>query len=557
MKRHASPTFTLLLVIVSLSLSASTVFSRTYEVGSCSTCNCFLGNCATLDSALVYVQDGDRIHMSAGTYVAPSGGWHITKSIELFGDGAGDKAGGATRLMPNAPGGTPAGAVIVLEPNTVSGSADLENVNIHDLQLLGQTNRPTSAISGQYGITWQQSGGKSIEDLRLSRLYIGNMGDDGINLKGVGSTFVVVADINDVEVMDCLGDGIELYQCTATNLIGDDFHRCDLTGGNIGGCEGIRIIGSTFEDNDLASPNQGKAMLQVDSSHGFVVQGCHFEQFDHGAALAIRVDNDLGGYIGSCLFSNPTATTSRGIWLSDSGTNPANPVTGIVIGPNAWQLVDTLVTCSNSDSIRSCTVFPQSVWTSTGVASRIQIPEAVDRGNVIYAATSSTSSLTAGVALPRLSATKRDAMTAVGSGGTRREGLLIYDNTARRMEHWDGRKWLAENASVFGADTNFTSRGSDIASTNLLLNPVAGFYRVTIYGDTQTTLSNNGESINLTWTDEHGSRTNTYTLPKQPTGLPVQVAVPVYLNSGNVSFSTTGNLSSGTYALHIRVEAMP
>src|SRR5262245_35712138 len=57
-----------------------------------------------LDSALVYVKNGDRIHLSAGTHMAPQYGWKIRRSIELFGDGIGEYAtvgdDGGTRLLP-------------------------------------------------------------------------------------------------------------------------------------------------------------------------------------------------------------------------------------------------------------------------------------------------------------------------------------------------------------------------------------------------------------------------------------------------------------------------
>ena len=421
---------------------ASAVMARTIEVPRCATGNCPNGvnEYSTIDSALIAAQDGDRIHISAGTYTAPSGGWQITKSIEFYGDGSGDKAGGTTRLK--AAGTPPSGPVVVLYPNTVSGSANLEGVYIHDLQIR-QDSKPNSLISGQYGITWTQSGTNMIEELRLARLYIANMGDDGINLIGVSnggsSTYVVSCSIQDVEVMDCLGHGMQLYQCTGTYLLGCYAHRNGLTGCFAAGSEGFRSIASAFEANDLSG--QGKPQLQIDSCHGFLVEGCHFEEFDDGGPGAIRLDQDFGGYIGGCIFANASGTNARGIFLSNAGVSPAAPSSDITIGPNAWQRVNTLIEFDDTDSIRACTVMPQSVWSSTGVASKIVVPEAVDRGNIVYPHTSNTSNLTAGIVLPRLSGSKRDAMVAASSGGTRREGLTVYNDAAKALNYYNGSVW--------------------------------------------------------------------------------------------------------------------
>src|SRR5262249_23111338 len=164
------------------------------------------------------------------------------------------------------------------------------------------------------------------------------------------------------------------------------------------------------------------------NSSGFVVEGVHFEEFGGGPS-AIRLDQNLGGYIGSCVFVNASGAGSTGIWVSEAGTNA--PSSGIVIGPNQWSNTDVLVKIDDTDSLRSCVVMPQGVLSAVNVAAKMIIPDVVNRGHVIYSATSNTTNLTAGVALPRLSGSKRDGMTASSSGGTRREGLTVYNDPAK------------------------------------------------------------------------------------------------------------------------------
>jgi hypothetical protein len=391
-------------------------------------------------SALGNAQDGDRIHLSAGTYRAPSGGWVVRRSIELFGDGAGDVAAGSTRLKPNSD----SQPVLVLKPPDSGGSGNLENVYIHDLQIRPDS-PPGSYSSTGHGIFWEQQGstGRNLGTLRLSRVYIRDMRGDGINLIGSDTyqTYAVGVTLADVDVEHCWGNGLNVYRGTVVALFGGYYHNNHLTGCNLSSCNDAKVIGAALEEN----AGEGMPQLELANAQGFLVEGCHFEEFDDGGPGAIKIGGN-GGQIVGCFFGNETGTGSTGIAITNANAR------GVVVGPNVWSNVDVLVTITDSDDFRSCTVFPQAIYNSNNVASKIVVPEAADRGHFVFSATDNTSSLTAGLALPRLSATKRDAMTAASSGGTRREGLVIYNDTDDRLNHWDGKRWV-QDVAFFPSDS--------------------------------------------------------------------------------------------------------
>ena len=426
-------------------IAGTTVAGPMVHDGLAATHEVTVANAARLDTLLGTVSlagtaaDGDRIHIASGIYRAPANGWFIRRSLELFGDGAGDLAGSATRLKPFQDGHP----VLVLKTPDRTGTNFLENVFIRDLQIR-QDAKPTVFARGGNGIVWQQLAGtrqRNIGNLRLARLMIANMAGDGINLTASDSadTYLVGASITDVDVRDCLGHGLAIYRGTVVYILGGYYHLNGKTGADLSSCVGARIIGSSFESNG----GNGLPELELASSNGFMVEGNHFEQFDSGGPGAIRVGG-VGGYIGSNVFVNVggPARATTGIHI---GSDPPM-AQGIVVGPNWWTNVNTLIAILDSDSVRSCVVMPQTVSWSPGVASRIVVPEAPDRGHIVHASTSNTSNLTAGLALPGLSAAKRDAMTAASSGGTRRDGLFVYNDGTKRLNHWDGSRWVEEVA---------------------------------------------------------------------------------------------------------------
>jgi len=150
---------------------------------------------------------------------------------------------------------------------------------------------------------------------------------------------------------------------------------------------------------------------------------------------------------------------------------PAARSSGIVVGPNAYANVDVAVEIADGRNITSCTVFPQLVNiqnNTSGAAARVIVPDAVDRGHLVFAPSADDSNLTAGIGFPRLSRAKRDAMVAASRGGPRREGLVIYDDRDKGLNHWDGKRWVRD-AAYFPADsTSATSAPGGINVPSVL-----------------------------------------------------------------------------------------
>src|SRR5262245_19652115 len=66
--------------------------AKTITVPRCPWAHCYEDSTFafnTVDSALTAANAGDRIYIRKGTYTAPSGGWKIAKTLEIFGDGPG------------------------------------------------------------------------------------------------------------------------------------------------------------------------------------------------------------------------------------------------------------------------------------------------------------------------------------------------------------------------------------------------------------------------------------------------------------------------------------
>jgi hypothetical protein len=148
-------------------------------------------------------------------------------------------------------------------------------------------------------------------------------------------------------------------------------------------------------------------------------------------------------------------------------------------------------------------------------------------------------------------------MTPSASGGTRREGLVIYNSDKHRLEHWDGNRWLEATGGIIGSEFNNTNVTAPIGSTTLLTSPAAGMYRVCVYGLTKTAM-NKVHTINVRWTDESAARVVGFTLGTA-TGSTVLETPPINIASGNLTFDTSiaSGTMSGSFALRIRVEALP
>src|SRR5262249_49915501 len=125
--------------------------------------------------------------------------------------------------------------------------------------------------------------------------------------------------------------------------------------------------------------------------------------------------------------------------------------------------------------------------------------------------------------------------------------------TTHRLQHWDRTRWLEGIASVSGSERNLLNQANTIPTTDLLTNPPAGLYRVSL---SAARIGPNGASrtINLMWTDDARNHTEPTTLGSQ-SGSNVQKVLALSIWSGSLQFNVTGG--AGNYSLRIAVEALP
>ena len=97
--------------------------------------------------------------------------------------------------------------------------------------------------------------------------------------------------------------------------------------------------------------------------------------------------------------------------------------------------------------------------------------------------TAATNAPPAGVQMPMVDSTARDAIPA----GVRPEGSLVYNSTTHRLQHWDGSRFLEEVTTISGTERNYPQRTSGIPLTTLISSATAGQYRVSLTALTHTT----------------------------------------------------------------------
>jgi hypothetical protein len=144
-------------------------------------------------------------------------------------------------------------------------------------------------------------------------------------------------------------------------------------------------------------------------------------------------------------------------------------------------------------------------------------------------------------------------MTAASGGGSRREGLIIYNDTSNRLNFWDGSKWIEAGGvtTVSGSEVNQSVTAAK-DTTHILTAPAAGFYRVSVYAVTTGQSGNPSEAVQITWYDTGAKRTATLNLLKNDT---VNAVYSTYLSGGHLNYAITGTFS-GTTTVRIRVEPL-
>src|SRR5439155_617106 len=219
---------------------------------------------------------------------------------------------------------------------------NLTNVYIHDLQIT-QPILPGPIRSNAYGIKFVWSGGLDLTALRLERLVIENMSNDGIHLDG-STRGITGVSIRQVLSTENAGHGVWINYSTLLNVVDCYFSRNQYSGATILACPGARVLWSAIEDNWRGTPNPSGGTvghLTVANSDAFQVNGCHFEEWDDRngnpqdplAMTALYVYGPTqGGSITNNLFINDNLTAnSRAVFLGYTAS-----IAGVLIGSNEF-----------------------------------------------------------------------------------------------------------------------------------------------------------------------------------------------------------------------------
>jgi hypothetical protein len=294
--------------------------------------------------AIAAASDGDAIYFPAcyGSYVAPSGGWQVTKSLQIYGDGPG--AFGAT-----------SGSIL-----TANSAADnifnivgpVRNVAIRDLQLRGAT-----GTGGGCGIVSTGSDTTQTEGLLLRNLLVSGCGGDGIKAHNpIGMS------VRDSVIRGCVGAGIRITRYGLDQRVGIYVQGTSLEGNQGNGmiASGVRV--GVFDcnfDGNAAAPGVG-ADLEVDSAGNVRVQGCRFVNFDIGnIKMACAIYGPNSGVVGLCYFeTNDAAANCTGIDVSSPGFGC------VTVLPNHFKRTKNMVRIWQ-DTVE-CTILPQYDESGTG-----------------------------------------------------------------------------------------------------------------------------------------------------------------------------------------------
>ena len=352
----------------------------------------------TVAAALAVAEDGDRVYFpGVRTYIAPVDGWTIAKSIELFGDGAGE---GGTTLCP-AMGASE--AMFLLDPGTSTGPTDhpiLSHVYIHDLRLVSQQ---VGVRQGRQGIRFKTISGGKLAEFRVERVYMAWLGEAGIELLGstADNGAIVGFLVADSEFVSCGKQGINLavawmVQCIRTRFIANLHHGLRTRGPE------IALYGCTFTNNcdvggdaQLSAYDDSPVPADVEM---FRLDACSFKR---GASVRQVPSCRLGQFegavcIGGNYFEEPAGSTNGvGVqFAANTFTARGAPI----ILPNRFINVAIAISVGSAAPLQGFVLFPQ-LCEPTSMA--IELPQFADDAPVAIPAANAASGNTAGgLALP-------------------------------------------------------------------------------------------------------------------------------------------------------------
>src|SRR5262249_29962781 len=142
-----------------------------------------------------------------GPYDAPAGGFLISRSLEIFGDGPGNGVHGASSIVPDRDGNA-----FVLDSTVALG-----NLHVHDLLIVRIGNVP--GFRAAIRTRRNDAGTKKLAGLRIERVSFVNLAADAIQLDGGEQSSVLLVTLSDCEVNTCGGSGIVLRHTTTTSIM--------------------------------------------------------------------------------------------------------------------------------------------------------------------------------------------------------------------------------------------------------------------------------------------------------------------------------------------------
>ena len=315
---------------------------------------------ATLQAALDAANDGDRVYVPnvPGKVWSTVSGvpFRITCSLELYGDGVG--TAGLTDGTVLVPGGANQD-VLSIEPPSPGNTID--SVYLHDFKINSNMANPFSPVPPQRAIVCVLAAGKSVQSLRLDRIWALNAVGDGLHLEGANGadSYIDRLVISNCAAGSSGGWGAYLKWVRHLRML-----RSECGGNALGGlyCEnvGACLYTSGFEGNGPSSagqvPVRSVHLMNCDIAD---LDACRFEGFTKGSVrTALRLEQCRGAtqvtgnnFVYPGLSTDPAQLDSTGI-EAPAGTGPLN-----ILGCGFTRVHPDLIKIDSTDL--GATVWPQ------------------------------------------------------------------------------------------------------------------------------------------------------------------------------------------------------
>lgn len=283
-----------------------------------------------LQAALDTAQDGDCVYVpnvpGKVWATAPGVPLRITCSLELYGDGVGTAGNDDGTLL--VPGGT-GQDVISIEPASPANTVD--SVCLRGLKIDSNRSNPVNVIAPQRSVVCSLPAGKSIQSLRLDRVWSLNCAGDGLHIEGANGSDSYVDRLVILNSAFGVCGGWGAYIKWVRHL---RTQRVECGGNAVGGlyCEnvGACLYSSGFEGNGSAAqvPVRSVHLMSCEIAS---LDMCRFEDFTKGSVrTALRLEQCRGAtqviantFVNAGPTEAPAQSDTTGI-DAPTGTGPLN-----------------------------------------------------------------------------------------------------------------------------------------------------------------------------------------------------------------------------------------